>query len=52
MNYRLIFAPSFETDVNRQIEYWRGENVGDHMIDAWFAKLYKRLDSLETWPRL
>ena len=52
MNYRIIFAPSFEADVELQVSYLAEQGVARHVIDAWFGKLSRRLLGLELWPRM
>lgn len=53
MTYRLIFAPSFLADIDRQLAYLRDEQlVSVETIDAWFGRLYAQLDGIEAWPRL
>ncbi len=52
MNFRLVFAPSFEADVDRQISYLLEQHVSMQTINAWFSRLYLRLDALTIWPQI
>ncbi|XAL98933.1 type II toxin-antitoxin system RelE/ParE family toxin [Phycisphaeraceae bacterium D3-23] len=51
MTYRLIFAPSFEEDVQEKIDWLRGQGAAERVIEAWFVKLYRQLESLTDLPR-
>ena len=51
MTYRLTFAPSFEDDVQEKIDWLRGQGVAERVIEAWFVKLYRQLESIAVWPR-
>lgn len=53
MSYRLVFSPSFETQVDRQVDYLLTEqHVSMETIQSWFDRLYRRLDSLTAWPEI
>lgn len=51
MTYRLTFAPSFEADVQEKIDWLRDQGAAERVIEAWFVKLYRHLDSITVWPR-
>lgn len=50
MTYRVLYTDTFIQDLNRQIEYLRGEEVASPTIERWFSRLYELVDSLDEWP--
>jgi plasmid stabilization system protein ParE len=51
MSYRVIYAPSFRTNIADQVDYLREQHVPDDIIEAWFERLFVLLDQLSEWPR-
>ena len=50
MSHRVIYAPSFRDNIAAQVDYLRGQRVPDDVIEAWFDRLFDRLDALSEWP--
>ncbi len=49
---RVIYAPSFCRDIADQVDFLRGSQVPDDIIETWFAGLFDRIDQLSDWPKL
>lgn len=50
MTYQVFYADSFMTDVDEHIDYLNRRQVAFHVVDAWFGRLHKVIDSLDEWP--
>lgn len=51
MSYRILYAPSFQDDVDQYLEYLISEKVVIATIEQWFTKLYDQVDGLYKWPK-
>ncbi len=51
MKYRVVYAPSFVTDVRNQLAYMADQVVAASVIEKWFDSLYRLLDTLEEMPK-
>ncbi|MBI1337729.1 MAG: hypothetical protein GC164_12310 [Phycisphaera sp.] len=52
MSYHIIFAPSFERAIDRQIDYWLTQRVAPETVDRWFGRLHERITATADYPRL
>lgn len=52
MTYRIIFAPSFSSDVDALIGYWQSQQVAADTVQGWFTGLLRAIDHLEDMPRM
>jgi len=51
MSYRILYAPSFQDDVDQYLAYLISEKVAKATIEQWFTKLYDQVDGLDQWPK-
>ncbi len=50
MTYRVIYAPSFQKDIDQHIRYLIGQHVSIDRINRWYGELFERIDTLHQWP--
>ncbi|QDU70898.1 type II toxin-antitoxin system RelE/ParE family toxin [Mucisphaera calidilacus] len=52
MTYRVVYSGPFQRDLECHVDYLLGSSVSIETIEAWYSRLYSRLEGLEVWPRL
>lgn len=52
MTHQLFYTAAFRDDVAQHVIYLRQQYVGEDVIERWYDRLFSRMESLETWPRM
>lgn len=50
MSYRVIYTPALQLQIAAQVAYMRDHGVPDGAVEAWFEKLFDKVDSLRELP--
>ena len=50
MTHRVLYTDNFTDEVRAQVAWLRKEGAPEHVIDAWFGRLFDVLDALSTFP--
>ncbi|MBI1369097.1 MAG: hypothetical protein GC162_10640 [Planctomycetes bacterium] len=50
MTYRVLYSEQFIANLDDHLTYLCNEGVSRSVIDRWYGKLFKLVESLNEWP--